>query len=439
MKYYLLSNSIVISVGDKTHVISNDDYRYQRIKQHLLDKNFAPVEKLINPTHNLNKDGFVVDNGLVYYQGSPIPSVLGNRFMEYQQSSWEFKSIFNFWFNLKTRISNEDASDIIHTLIEKKAYAVTEDGFYFVYCDPTADQTKSILNKKKLQEIFHFYNYATCPNVYREIFENKKNIDELIQQTFGFNSKKLRKLALDNLFNGKDNFINYRFMFYGEAFKDVLAHDNVFTVIENEMMPVNGGDIEAYQKLNTFLKDYSIEKNGKYSQKKVLNFLESAAANKQHIVDCGIYYCQLKEVINFDIQAIEFPNNCAEIHAYLLAEFEKIKDPILPLNNDPEVEALHEVEFDSFRIIVPKTNHELKEWSNLMQNCIGGYSDKVRSKGCRLLAVMDRTTNQMLYNIEIVRKSVSQLLTRGNNSPKYKDHETIIKGFLKEKGLIFKE
>ena len=439
MKYYLLPNSIVISVGDQTHVISNDDYRHERIKKHLLEKNYGPVEQLINPTHHLNKEGFVVDDGLVYYQGDAIPSILGNRFLEYQHSSWEFKSIFNFWFNLKTRISNDEASAVIHDLIDKNAYAVTEDGFYFVYSDTKTDQTQSVLNKKNKSEIFHFYNYANCPAAYRELFENKKNIDELIEKCFGFNSKKLRKLALDNLFHAKDNFINYRFMFYGEAFKDVLAHDNLFAVIEKNLLPVDGGgDIETYQSLNLFLKDYSIEKNGKYSQKKVLNFLENAK-NKQHIVDCGVYYRQLKDTLNFDIQAVELPNNCDEIHDYMTKEMAKIKDPCLPLNNDENVNALNDVEFDNFRVLIPQTSYDLKEWTNIMQNCIGTYADKVRSKGCVILAIMDRTTNQMLYNIEIVRKSVAQFVTRGNQRPKVKDHERIVREFLKEKGLIFKE
>jgi len=438
MKYYLLPNSIVISVGDKTHVISNDDYRYEKIKQNLIEKNYAPVEQLINPTHNLNKEGFVVDNGLVYYKGDAIPSVLGNKFLQYQQSSWEFKSIFNFWFNLKTRISNDEASAVIHTLIDKNAYAVTEDGFYFVYADNATDQTNSVLNKKNKQEIFHFYNYAACPATYREFFDKKKNLDEMIENVFGFNSKKLRKLVMDNMFNARDNFVNYRFMFYGEAFKDVLAHDNLFAVIEKKLLPTDGGDIETYQHLNTFLKDYSTEKNGKYSQKKVLNFLESAT-NKQHIVDCAIYYVQLKEILNFNLQAVELPNNCEEIYNYIVGEMAKIKDPCLPLNYGEEITALNDAEFDNFRILVPQTNYDLKEWSNIMQNCISTYADKVRAKQCIVIAIMDQTTNQMLYNIEIVRKSVNQFVGRGNQSPKVKDHERIVREFLKEKGLIFKE
>lgn len=439
MKYYLLSNSIVISVGDKTHVISNDDYRYQKIKDNLLSKNYDVVQRIINPTNNLNKEGFVVNEGLVYFKNEPIPSVLGNRFLELNQDSWEFKSIFNFWFNIKTRVTNVEAAEVIEELINKDAYAVTEDGFYFVYPNSETDQTRSVLNKKNHQEIFHFYNYSTCPDQYQNFFKEKKNLDDLIEQAFGFNSKKLRKLVVKNIFQGKDNFLNYRFFFIGEAVKDVLAQDNVFTVIEKELIPTNLGDIGAYQNLNRFLKDYSVDENGNHSQKKVLNFLENTT-NKQQMIDVALNYCQLKDAINFDIQNVGFANNCQQMYDYMLKEMEKIQNPILPLNNDEEVLALHDEEVGNFRIAIPHTNHELVEWGNILVNCVGGnhYINAVRNKSSRIIGIMDKNTNAMLYHIEIVRKTISQFFGRGNAAAN-KDHKKMICEFLKEKGLIIKE
>ena len=439
MKYYLLSNSIVISVGDKTHVISNDDYRYNKIKENLVNKNYETVQRIINPTNNLNKEGFVVNEGLVYFKNEPIPSVLGNRFLELSQDSWEFKSIFNFWFNIKTRVTNVEAAEVIEELVKKDAYAVTEDGFYFVYQNADTDQSRSVLNKKNHQEIFHFYNYSTCPEVYQNIFKDKKNLDDLIELTFGFNSKKLKKFVLKNIFQGKDNFLNYRFLFIGEALKDVLAQDNLFAVIEKDLIPTNLGDIGTYQNLNRFFKDYSLDENGNYSQKKILNLLENTA-NKQLLMDVGIYYCQLKDAINFDIRNMGFANNCQQMYDYMTEEMKKIKNPILPLNNDPEVVALHDEEVGDFRIAIPQTNHELVEWGNILVNCVGthGYADSVRNKTCRIVGIMDKNTNQMLYHIEIKRKTIVQFFGRGNSQAD-KNHQKVIREFLKEKGMIIKE
>ena len=67
MKYYLLSNSIVVNFAGRTYTISSNDYRYQKIKDYLNDGNYDLVEDAISPTKNLGKDGFVVIDGLVHY------------------------------------------------------------------------------------------------------------------------------------------------------------------------------------------------------------------------------------------------------------------------------------------------------------------------------------------------------------------------------------
>ena len=173
MKYYLLSNSCVVCLDDKTYTISNDDYRYSKIKENLENGNFELVENIVDPNDNLDKEGFIIRNGLVHYEDQPIPSVLGNKFLEVQQNSWEFRSIFNFWYNLKSRLNREESANVINELIKRNAYAVTEDGFYFVYKNESTDISKNVLNKK-LGNVFHFYNYSTCPNNYLLILKIRK-------------------------------------------------------------------------------------------------------------------------------------------------------------------------------------------------------------------------------------------------------------------------
>ena len=437
MKYYLLSNSCVVCLGDRTYTISNDDYRYPRIKENLESGNFELVSQIVDPTNNLNKEGFVVREGLVFYQNSAIPSVLGNKFVEYQQNSWEFRSIFNFWYNLKNRLSREESSEVIQELISRDAYALTEDGFYFVYKNESSDISQNVLNKKR-GNVFHFYNYSTCPNNYFEFFRSKKNLDEILENVFGFCSKKIKGLAISNLFQEQNNYINFRFFFHGEAYKDVLNNDNILFAIENNLIDEKFGDYGSYINLNQFLKDYSIDKNGNYSQKKVLNFLQGAT-NKQHLVDVGIYYSQLKETLNLDIQNIEFSNNCELIYNYLSEEIKKIECPKFELHNDTCILDLQDAEIGSdFRILVPMTNYDLIEWGNIMQNCIGSFGQKVRDKTCQVIAIMNKKTNEMLYNIEIQKRSIIQFSSRGNQAPSKLEYKEIV-AFLKEKEIVVKE
>jgi hypothetical protein len=215
MKYYILKNSIIVNFSGKTYTISKDDYRYEKIKKLISEKKYDSIESEIDPSKNLNKDGFVVRDGLVCYKDEPIPSILGNQFLAIKEDNWVFKSLFNFWFNMKTRVDNDSAGEMLRALIQKNAYPITEDGFYLVYFDPAIDQSISILNKKNIgQSNIHFYNVANCPNKYLDLFRNRKSLDDILTESFGFTAKKLKKFAVKNIFNPENNFFDYNFFVY---------------------------------------------------------------------------------------------------------------------------------------------------------------------------------------------------------------------------------
>ena len=443
MKYYNLSNSIVVSFDNEVHTISKDDYRYSRIKDAISRQDFDSIKVAIDPTKNLAKDGFVVKDGLVYFKDEPIPSILGNQFLSYKESNWVFKSLLNFWFNLKTRVDKDSASQMINALVDFGAYPVTEDGFYLVYANNSSDQTKSVLNKRNQENgSINFYNFAAVPAEYQVFFKEKKSLDDILSSIFGFTAKKLKKIALQAVFDPSNNFLNYNFFFYGEAFKDVLHPDNLYEVLEKNLFKPSHGDVASYKNLNTFLKDFSVEKNKTYSQKKVINFLTAAKDMQMDtLLNISNMYVTLKDRINLDLQNIQFSNNPEEILSYFRKEHLKLKDPEYNLEiekNFPEFWALNDIEVDEFRLLFPKTNYDLKEWTNIMQNCIGTYDSKVKSKKCIVFAVMHKDTNEMIYNLEIVGKQVYQFLTRGNRQARSEDKKKIC-AFLKEKGLIYKE
>jgi hypothetical protein len=185
-----------------------------------------------------------------------------------------------------------------------------------------------------------------------------------------------------------------------------------------------------------------MEKNDTYSQKKVINLLNSAEKQPaDQLLGIGNFYVSLKEKMNFNIQNIEFTNNSKEIYDYLNREYNKLKDPEIDLEvekNFPEFWSLNDTEVDDFRFLLPKTNYDLKEWSNIMQNCIGGYHSRVKSKNCIVFAIMNKNTNEMIYNVEIANKHVVQFVTRGNKQAKNDDKNKIC-SLLKEKNLIYKE
>jgi hypothetical protein len=443
MKYYNLNNSIVLSYDGIIHTISKDDYRHSRIKDAISRQAFDEIKEAIDPPKNLNKDGFFVKDGLVYFKDEAIPSILGNQFLVYKESSWVFKSLLNFWFNLKTRVDNDTASQMINALVEFGAYPITEDGFYLVYSNTATDQTKSVLNKRNQENgSINFYNTASTPGAYYCFFDERKGLDDILTSVFGFSAKKLKKLAISKLFDPTNNFFNYTFFFFGEAFKEVLHPDNLYEVLEKDLFKVTHADVISYRNFNKFLRAYSLEKNGSYSQKKIINLLNSAEKQPaDQLLAIGNFYITLKERMNFDIQNIEFANNSKEIYDYMNREHLKLNDPEVDLEvekNFPEFWSLNDTEVDEFRFLLPKTNYDLKEWTNIMQNCIGTYDKRVKSKQCVVFAIMRKNTNEMVYNVEIANKQVVQFNSRGNQYPNENDRKKVC-SLLKEKGLIFRE
>jgi len=443
MKYYVLKNSIIINLDGKTHTISKEDYRYEKIKN-LIEKNeLESISSAIDPSSNLNKEGFVVKDGLVCYKDEAIPSILGNQFLSLKEDNWVFKSLFNFWYNMKTRVDNDTASEMLHALIEKCAYPITEDGFYLVYIDHNINQTTSILNKNNIdQSNIHFYNVANCPQKYIEFFAKRRSIDDILTDVFGFTAKKLKKIAVQNLFKPEENFFDYRFLLIGEALHEVLQPDNIYGLIEEGTfkVPQNNVGLDPYVKINQFLRDLSVEKTGKYSQKKIINFLRSVE-NESMLIDTAEYYSVIKTGLNFNIQNIEISNSCKDIYEYVRREYMRLQDPAVSLSMDVNFEkifALHDTEINNMRFLIPNDSHDLKEWSSIMNNCIATYANKVKAGKTAVFAIMDCATNQMLYNVEVERGRVIQFVEK-NNSPVPQSIYKTVTNFLKEKEIIFKE
>ena len=199
--------------------------------------------------------------------------------------------------------------------------------------------------------------------------------------------------------------------------------------------------MDAYVKINQFLKDFSVEKNGKYSQKKIINLLRSAE-NDHVLIDIAEYYSQIKIGLNFNIQNIEIATSCREIYDYVRREYMRLQDPAISLSVETNFEklfALHDLEVGNLRFLIPTSSHDLKEWSSIMSNCIATYAQKVKKGETAVFAVMDCATNQMLYNVEVSRGRIIQFVEKQNHPVKNKQHYNSVVQILREKEILFKE
>ena len=442
IKYYVLDQSIVLKIGGKTHTISSSDYRYDAIKTKIKEGDLSEVASLIDPTFHLNNPDFEVRDGVVFYKEEPIPTILGDQFLEYKINKKVFTSLTNFWFNIKRRLSFDKSQDIIRELIACKAYPITEDGFYLAYQNAQRDQRNFSLNKQNLKEeqVIHFYNISSLPNKYTTLFEKRMMLSEVLLEVFGFEAKKLYKFAVQSIFDVKQNFLKYNFLFYGETFKGILMPDNLYKVIESNKFPINHtGDPEAYESLREFFYDIALEKDGKtVNQKKIMNLVDSCK-NPNHMMAIGRMYVLLKHKVQLDIQTVGLTSDVSVIYEYLFKEQQKLKDPEYDLKvseHFPEFYKFHEQEIGGLKIVFPKTNYDLKAWTQTMQNCIHSYAEAVLRKRSIVFAVVKADSNEMLYNVEISQGKVIQFKSRGNSFAD-KNHKNMVLRELKKAELIF--
>ena len=433
--YIVLENSLLVKVGDKTHNISKTDSRYEKVYEAIKAKKLDEVPALINPDNLLAKEGFTVVDGLVSYKGESLPSILSNQFINLKNNGTDFLSIVNFWFNLKNRETFKDSQQLVTELIECNGYPITKDGFIIVYNNYRV-QEKQL--KLKNDSATRFYDYSHVESAFTEYFNKRKDLTQIIEAVFGFSSKKLYKFVYEGMFSNKASTVDASVLHYGLALKELFSPNNLFLIMEKKLLPVKARSANYFTRLNSFFKEIGKTKDGKFSEKRIINYLEKKYDAHQLFgaMDClDQIKAESDMVIDFatlDFQSIE------ALYSYLDNEVKKLRVGDFKLlidQNFPEAFKLHGLHIDKLQVIMPMTNFDLTEWSQKMGNCIHGYGKRVKAKETLVFAVLDSDTGEMLYNVEITGEKVRQFNAHRNGSP-IASHKAKVMEVLKNKGII---
>lgn len=431
-KYFILPRSITIIIGEKTYHISNDNVRYSEAIKAIEDGKLDDLSMIVDPTLRLGEEDFEVVDGLVKYKDQMLPSVLGDQFLKYKIETVSFLALVNFWMNLKYRIDFDKAKEKVVAMLSMNAYPLTSDGFVIVYQGLDNQWYDSSMG----QDIeVPFFSYASCMENIQEQFESRSSLDQICNREFGFFTKKLNKLVLEKILNKKTFKIDDRVFKYGSIFKGVLSNENLVTFIEKGVFYETFGSMTAGETvlLNDFLKIFT--------EKKVINFFtkfkdqteENQTRNAIHQVG-RVYSVLVKNDIKIEDHRFQ---GFAEMFEYMQEEVYKLKFPIFDLNienNFPQVKEITSTKIDELmHLIIPKTNRELRVWSNEMKNCIGDYGQQVLKGTSFVLAVANE--KGLLFNIEIDDFKIRQFVKKGNISATDKEREPVI-SFLKKQGLL---
>lgn len=134
----------------------------------------------------------------------------------------------------------------------------------------------------------------------------------------------------------------------------------------------------------------------------------------------------------------EKPKTWQELHDHLSPPRVANRNYLEPVQLDyplPIAEKIKDFDgyvLDDLKFEVPKRNHDLTKYSNIMNNCIRHYGQQVKDGGCYVMGVY--RGEELLYNISIRGNNLDQFLGKCNTSPPENDKKKVY-DLLSQKGF----
>lgn len=150
VNFHVLKESIVLNYDGKTHVIAKGDDRYEGVLACIRSNDLVGIPAIVEIERGFNGSGLELKDGLVYAEGTPIPTELNNRILAYKEAKIPYDSLLKFWDRLKKNPSF-NARLMLFKFLEHNGIAFTQDGHFIAYRGVTEDfkdcHTQSFDNK----------------------------------------------------------------------------------------------------------------------------------------------------------------------------------------------------------------------------------------------------------------------------------------------------
>jgi hypothetical protein len=145
--YLLQGKNIILVVGGKSHTISKDTHiNYGKIVDALKAKDWDALVELVEPAKaivNFGKGYVKIENGVVYWKGSPFNNALSSRMIEMYQDGFPIDPMVRFMENLMANPSKRSV-DQVYGFLEKNNLPITEDGHFLAFKKVQAGTYKDI-------------------------------------------------------------------------------------------------------------------------------------------------------------------------------------------------------------------------------------------------------------------------------------------------------
>jgi hypothetical protein len=149
LSYILGKDRLTIVINNSTTTISKLDGRIDGIMDRIRDlsqlvknsqqynEEVVALQACLNPAANieaLTDDRFMYDGRHVYLKGTnvPMPSLLGERIIEFIEKDYPLEALVNFWKNCLLNPSDE-SRQCLYDFIESNGVTITNTGYMVVY------------------------------------------------------------------------------------------------------------------------------------------------------------------------------------------------------------------------------------------------------------------------------------------------------------------
>lgn len=438
--YDLLDNSVIVYVDGKPFHVSGGDHRFKPVCDAIHANKLDLLPDLLDINKSLNlQSGLAVKDGMMFFKDDIVPSAVADKFIDFKMNNVPLKPLLNCWLNIQynEKFKNINKDKVFEILSRPDSYSLTSDGFFIIYKDGDrhSSSNKERVNREELKDT-PFFDYSSLDPFYREMFDKKMGLEEIVSEVYGVCSPKLLKLIVEKLFDKTNQILKISCLSHGYAYRDLLSLNGMMSMFEEDLMDSHYVDPYWYKKANTFLKNFT--------EKKVLNFFRKEKEQKtRYFAQVVDLYDYLKEKVNLDVtKFLTF----REVYEFLKREEKKLKYAEVQFNNLGEaysklMEKPFELSINTkenpevLELVFPHNNYQLIDWGQELNNCIGSYGESVKRGQTMVAAVMNKD-GKLLYTLEVAQGRIRQFVQNRNHYITNQAHFEAVCQKLKELNLI---
>ena len=375
IKYHILDKHVYIKTPDNTFTVANDSENFEVLKQALRANDESLVMSLVHAENHFTADNIDEIDGRYYFRDHELPTTLIDKIVRDDRSSVPY---INFWIN---RIQRDEPVDEVTRLFARDVVPIDTSGFMFAYTDTVLSGNEFFNATHLSSESFHLLR--------------DKPIDQILQEYFGFTSKKLTALAkgllIDEHRNLSETFFNVCEI--TSAYKpDISTTITLFQSRLKDCLPklTKNETKNIAEIFKIYFKPAKLIKLINESN----NFRRTAKA----VAGC---WPNLKDEIDQTLKFVSLD----DLANYLLMKWEDGRDADYELNIEqhfPFVNNLKDKTVAGLTYTIPETRYQLEQWSETLSNCLDNYPNRC-AMGDTIVIGLVNNDDEIRYAIEVNR------------------------------------